>query len=415
MSHLRPHDRPIVGRSLLVALLVGGGGTTLLFGAGAGCGLDNDLFAGECAPGYSRCGDTCCLGEGDSGHLDGSSDARRDGTRDVVTEDSSTDRSRDVPTQDVPTQDGRPHDGPTSDSCTPPYDTTEHCGSCTTACGATDVCSPVDGGYACVPLCSPPLTDCSGTCVNETNDPDNCGACGKVCPSGFCASSKCQGTTAGDVVLLGHDYHSAASTVTEAKLLSNAAFLPSSNPIHVLSFEHYADPTSVANVKLVLDSAASALGRKIVFTVSTTDTDIPAKLDITSFDELIVYDQEAAAPGVLGPLGSSWASTLSTFTGEGGLVISLDGAAGTTGEMPLFNTDAGLIPISAHTVITKGTPLDMIAPGDAVGHGVVTPYAAEPDSVFFTTSASNGGNVTYVVVDPTDAGQLPVVVHVEVP
>ena len=50
-----------------------------------------------------------------------------------------------------------------------------------------------------------------------------------------------------------------------------------------------------------------------------------------------------------------------------------------------------------------------------MGHGVVGPYAAKPNSVFFTTSESNGGNVAYVVVDPSDAGQAPVVVHKAVP
>jgi hypothetical protein len=42
-------------------------------------------------------------------------------------------------------------------------------------------------------LCSGGLTDCSGTCVNLTNDINNCGACGNVCqpPNTSCIGSTC--------------------------------------------------------------------------------------------------------------------------------------------------------------------------------------------------------------------------------
>jgi hypothetical protein len=51
-----------------------------------------------------------------------------------------------------------------------------------------------DGG------CVLELTECSGACVNLTDDPSNCGSCGHSCNGGVCAFSQCmmlcpQGTT----------------------------------------------------------------------------------------------------------------------------------------------------------------------------------------------------------------------------
>jgi alpha-tubulin suppressor-like RCC1 family protein len=53
----------------------------------------------------------------------------------------------------------------------------------------------------CYNTCAAGLSSCSGTCVNETNDPNNCGACGNVCDTppptscyttdGSCSSSQC--------------------------------------------------------------------------------------------------------------------------------------------------------------------------------------------------------------------------------
>jgi hypothetical protein len=416
----------------------------------AGCSADNALVGGECASGYTQCGLVCvdtsnpadCGGcgnvcasgvctdgrcaDGSEAHRDAGSGGRSDGGADGSADggaagDSSGGKKR---TGDAgggsngdggagkdgsSASDGQDLDGWSSDGSVGDGSSG---GDALSSDGSADDGSLGDGSGL---VCAPPDTDCGGVCVDEQTDPDNCGACGKFCPSGICIAGVCDGSTEGDIVVIGHDYHSPLSTLTSPRLLSNAVFLPTTNPVRVLSFEHYADPTSVANVKAVLASEATATGRKIAYTVSTTDTDIPAELSIASFDVVFIYDQESAAPGVLGPLGTSWAATLATFTGAGGVVVSLDGAAGTTQEMPEFDTSAGLLAVSAHTVIPSGTAMDVAAPGDAIGHGVFNPYAAEPNSIYFTTSEANAGLVTYVVVDPSVTGQPPVVVHKAVP
>jgi hypothetical protein len=34
------------------------------------------------------------------------------------------------------------------------------------------------------PVCTPPLVSCGGMCIDDQSDPNNCGACGNVCPTG---------------------------------------------------------------------------------------------------------------------------------------------------------------------------------------------------------------------------------------
>ncbi|MGO8993749.1 MAG: MXAN_6577-like cysteine-rich protein [Polyangiaceae bacterium] len=61
-----------------------------------------------------------------------------------------------------------------------------NCGACGTTCAAGEVCS--SGACAC------PSGEslCGTTCVNESSDPNNCGACGATCAAGqTCSSGAC--------------------------------------------------------------------------------------------------------------------------------------------------------------------------------------------------------------------------------
>lgn len=370
----------------------------------------------------------------DSGHRDGlTPDSRRDTTRpDGIVSDASTQdgshvdgSGHDAPRADAVQEDAPPHDSSSHDApvdrnanqCAPPYVTAANCGACGLACVGYQVCAPppIDAGadagaYSCVDTCPLPWVDCSATCVDETSDPMNCGACGTVCPLGLCVNSSCAGTTSGEIVVIGHNYATANVNVSEAQILSNAVFLPPVNPLVVLSFEQYANSAQVTTVKSVLKTAAQAYGRTVSLVAVTDYAAVPDALTTKSYAVLLIYDQADAPSGQLATVGGVWAPSISDFLSEGGEVVVLDGAAGVD-EMPRLLSTSGLLQTTSDVPVASGKALFVVAPNDAVGNFVTSPYPAQTNTAYFVTSEANGGNVTYVVDRFIDVGPVPVVIH----
>ena len=395
----------------------------------ASCG--NSVVGGDCADGYELCSGACVLrgactpgfDGGDSSILLDGDESDVDDPDGVGRHDSDAGRedvsSTEASDADARSGDGADGDGRIPDGCpAPPFDNVSNCGACGVVCsGDTPVCKPVgsstDGGvdaatpFACASPCEGTEKLCSGVCVDTDIDPFNCGGCGIFCPTGLCNGGKCRGARTGHMVAIGHDYTSATPTSAVAQVVVNAVFLPSTNPVRVLAYDQYADPVAEANVGKILDAASIKSGRAYVRTVAASADEVLTKLNIDSFDLMLFYDQPKAPAGTLATLGVDLSAKLKSFNETGGVVVVLDGGGG-IGEMPKFFTAAGLLGVSSQTTIT-GKTVDVVAPADAIGIDVLTPYLAPSKSVTFTLSDPPSSTSVVVVQEPTSTG--PVVIH----
>lgn len=416
-----------------------------------GCGDDGGIVGGDCAPSYTACeltcvdlardpsncgacGVACRPGEvceqsvcarGRDGSADGAADAR-DGSPDGALDGGVLDGAFDGTTtpgdggdgsggdggdgDDGGTLDASHDDGPV-DTCVPPLNTAQHCGSCTQSCsGATPICYSDDGIYVCIPVCPTNRTLCGSACVDTTTDELNCGACGNVCASAICASSICTGVAPkGHIVTIGHAYGATLEATSQARVLANSAFLSIHNPLRILSYEQYAGSASVSNVESIITQVGTTAGRNVAFTALGNAGDLPQRLTRANVDVLIVHDQRTAPVGGLATIGASWSASLATFLADGGVVIVLDGMAGTTREMNLFLTSSTLLTVPTHTALTVGRPLTVVDPLSSIGAGVVSPYGAGTESASYTSPETQNAATATIVVDP--ATHEPVVVH----
>ena len=174
----------------------------------------------------------------------------------------------------------------------------------------------------------------------------------------------------------------------------------------MLSYDEYADAATVARINGWLTTAAPSKGRSVTFTSVGEFTSLPAKLAVTSFDVLLVYDQPLAPLGHMATAGTLWNGPIDAFAKGGGLVVALDGHS--PGHVAEFLTNSGLLPVAGETDIAVGKVLRVDAPTDVVGVSLPDVFSAKRSTVSFTTNQAPDNHHVFVVKDESG---LPVVVH----
>lgn len=81
--------------------------------------------------------------------------------------------------------------------CTCPAGFRRTASGCQRLCGGA-VCPPrmVCHGDVCVSICGEGLTRCSGSCIDASSDPNNCGSCRHACATGSCVGGSCETASA---------------------------------------------------------------------------------------------------------------------------------------------------------------------------------------------------------------------------
>ena len=256
-----------------------------------------------------------------------------------------------------------------------------------------------------IPLvCLPGLTRCNRGCVDLETDPDHCGQCSNVCPTGLCADAACLGGGVGHVVVIGMNY--TTSTAATRTLLGNAAFLPKHDPARVLAYTEYGESTSVGAVHAILAQQANLRGRKLDLTPSSSVSFVTGSLDIVNHDVLLIHDQSQVGPSGMTNVALAMESTLQHFVDDGGTIVVL---ATSNPPMSAFLQSSALLD-NTGLVPLSGTVLLNQAPGSAVGVGVPSPLLAPAASAGFATGVIPEASLTFVLRSELP-GTLPVVVH----
>jgi hypothetical protein len=292
------------------------------------------------------------------------------------------------------------------DECTLGTDLCDDNATCTNTSGGYD-CTCNDGwtgdGFTCTDIdeCAlgTHLCDTNATCTNTPGSYE-CDCNDGYVGDGFTCTEI--GSGSGHAVLIGHDYF--ASNADVDRIVGNAVALASTTgTISVLAYTEYSDNASsgeAANTDAAITSRLTTLGRTWTKTPLSSYSSLASS--ISSHHVLLVYEQERTTSTMLATIGTSWASTLSTFVAGGGVVIVCDfnGSSGGTWEIM---RSGGLMGVTASASESSSASLTVVATSDPVALSLSNPYTAANGTLSFTTTETG-------IVSQTSAGR-PVVIH----
>jgi hypothetical protein len=189
------------------------------------------------------------------------------------------------------------------------------------------------------------------------------------------------------------------STSGQTNLLGNAVFLAQGDPVRILAYTRDSAVASINGTNQALVSAAAARGRAFAKTEITGLNSVTNQLNRADYEVLIIYDQQNAPAGRMASRAAAWSPTIQAFAELGGIVVVLTGGGGIS-EMDELVDGIGLASVTG-TTNYNGNNYAVIAPGDALAIGVVSPYLAVATSCVFSGAQASDSELIYVTEGAT--------------
>ncbi|MEO6777433.1 MAG: hypothetical protein ABI467_31190 [Kofleriaceae bacterium] len=227
-------------------------------------------------------------------------------------------------------------------------------------------------------VCPLPTTMCGDQCVSLDDDPYNCGHCGRTCSSGICAAGSCIGDLPGHIVVIGHDY--VASDPAMDRVIANGVTLSVAG-----SFSGAVAHVGWWRGTAAQEAGIAAVTRGLAQTGHTAQAIAVATIDGGSLANLdaIVVEPQLGDGDAAEAAGAAAAASLAAYLTASHTVVVMETTGG-VGYRWLHG--AGLVDL-APPVDASTSQVMVVAPGDAVAAGVVSPYLAKAGSVGFAGAA----------------------------
>jgi len=204
----------------------------------------------------------------------------------------------------------------------------------------------------------------------------------------------------GRTLQTGAPYAEVSSGLPGEAATAAAAFSDNTQlPVSILVYTEYVDNNTGLNgeLKNTMESIDETFGYKYTYGNLTDYTELTTMLP--GHDILLIPEQERAHSDNMTEVGIAWASTLTEFVNDGGIVVLMDCYAGYYGipapTIRIYNA-SGLVQVGSVRSFAGGT-LNLVNVSDALARGVAGSYAAPDGSMAFETNDN-----TTVVDDGTD-------------
>ncbi len=171
-------------------------------------------------------------------------------------------------------------------------------------------------------------------------------------------------------------------------------------PVSILVYTEYVDNNTgvTGELKNTMESIDDTFGYKYTYGNLTDYAELTAMLP--GHDVLLIPEQERAHPDNMTEVGIAWASTLTDFVNDGGIVILMDRYSATyfipAPTIHLYNA-SGLVQVGSVSLVSTGATVNLVNVSNALARGVAGSWSTTSGTIAFETNDN-----TTVVDDGTD-------------